>query len=287
MSSLVGLIGYPLGHTISPAFQQAAFDHYSLPVKYNAWPTHPDVLAAKVESLRKTEYLGANVTVPHKERVTALVDRLDASAEAIGAVNTVVRENGRLAGYNTDAYGFISSLTVKGGFEPRGKRVVLLGSGGAARAAAFALIAEPVASLVIANRTLERAESLADSIRASVPHISAIRLAAPELKRATREADLIVNSTSMGMEGGDAGPLSPLPADLIPSTALVYDMVYNPAETPLLKEAAKAGAKGLGGLSMLVYQGAGAFEKWTGREPPVDVMFRAAEKALVQMGRCS
>ena len=287
MSSLVGLIGYPLGHTISPAFQQAAFDHYSLPVTYHAWPTHPDLLAAKVESLRNPEYLGANVTVPHKEPVAAMVDRLDASAETIGAVNTLVRENGGLTGYNTDAYGFINSLKVKVGFDPRGRRVVLLGAGGAARAAAFALIEEDVASLVIANRTVERAESLAASVRGGATDIRAIGLIAPELERATTDADLIVNSTSIGMEGGDAGPVSPLPAELIPPTCLVYDMVYNPAETPLLKEAARAGAKGLGGLSMLVYQGAGAFEKWTGRRPPLDVMFKAAEEALDQMGRFS
>ena len=114
MGSLVGLIGYPLGHTISPAFQQAAFDYHSLPVKYHAWPTHPDLLEKKVSSLRGGEYLGANVTVPHKERVAGLVDRLDAAAAAMGAVNTIVRENEALAGYNTDAYGFVTSLKTTG-----------------------------------------------------------------------------------------------------------------------------------------------------------------------------
>ena len=169
MGSLVGLIGYPLGHTISPAFQQAAFDYHSLPVKYHAWPTHPNVLEAKVTSLRGRENLGANVTVPHKERVAGLVDRLDAAAAAIGAVNTIVRENGSLAGYNTDAYGFVTSLKAMGGFDPRGKRAVLLGAGGAARAAVFALAEEGVMSLVIANRTLERAESLARGSGAPSP----------------------------------------------------------------------------------------------------------------------
>ena len=283
MASLVGLIGYPLGHTISPAFQQAAFDHHSLPVKYHAWPTHPDLLEKKVHSLRGGEYLGANVTVPHKERVAGLVDRLDAAAAAIGAVNTVVRENGSLAGSNTDAYGFATSLRVTGGFDPRGKRAVILGAGGAARAAVFALAEEGVRSLVIANRTLERAESLAASVEGTVCEVAAVPLGGAGLERAAADADLIVNSTSVGMQGGDAGSVSPLRAELIPASALVYDMVYNPAQTPLLEEAAEAGAACLGGLPMLVYQGAGAFERWTGLDAPVQVMFEAAEEALERM----
>ena len=283
MASLVGLIGYPLGHTISPAFQQAAFDYHSLPVEYHAWPTHPDLLENKVSSLRGGEYLGANVTVPHKEHVAGLVDRLDAAAAAIGAVNTIVRKNGSLAGYNTDAYGFITSLKAMAGFDPRGKRAVLLGAGGAARAAVFALAEEGVMSLVIANRTLERAESLAAGLGGAIPDVAAVPLGGAGLERAAAEADLIVNSTSVGMQGGDAGPISPLRAALIPPSALVYDMVYNPARTPLLEEAAEAGAACLGGLPMLVYQGAGAFERWTGLDAPVEVMFKAAEEALERM----
>lgn len=283
MGSLVGLIGYPLGHTISPAFQQAAFDHYSLPVKYHAWPTHPDLLQEKVNSLRCAEYLGSNVTVPHKERVAGLVDRLDAAAEAIGAVNTIVRENDGLAGYNTDAYGFVTSLKEVGQFHPRGKRALLLGAGGAARAAVFALAEEGVRSLVIANRTLKRAEALAGSLGSGIREIAAVPLSGPSLERAVRDADLIVNSTSVGMQGGDARSVSPLRADLIPASSLVYDMVYNPARTPLLEEAAEAGANCLGGLPMLVYQGAGSFERWTGLDAPVQVMFEAAEEALERM----
>ena len=283
MRSLVGLIGYPLGHTISPAFQQAAFDYHSLPVDYHAWPTHPDLLEYKISSLRSEEYLGSNVTVPHKERVAGLVDRLDPAAEAIGAVNTIIREDNGLSGYNTDAYGFVTSLKEMGKFNPRGKRAVLLGAGGAARAAVFALAEEGVRSLTIANRTLERAETLAASLGSAIREIAAVPLGGPGLERAVSEADLIVNSTSVGMQGGDASSTSALRAELIPASALVYDMVYNPARTPLLEEAAEAGANCLGGLPMLVYQGAGAFERWTGLEAPVEVMFEAAEEALEQM----
>lgn len=287
MTSLVGLIGYPLGHTISPAFQQAAFDFYSLTVQYDAWPTHPDLLEAKVSALKGEEYLGANVTVPHKERAAVLVDRIGPQAEAIGAVNTIVREDGILVGHNTDTYGFMQSLKISGDFKPEGKRVLLIGAGGAARAAVFALADESIASLTIANRTLERAVYLASLARDDIPEVSTVRLVDRDIEDPAARADLIVNSTSMGMRGGDAGTASPLPARLIPPSALVFDMVYNPADTPLLKAAGTAGALRLGGLPMLVYQGAGAFELWTGRDAPIDVMFTAAHEALDRMAHPS
>jgi shikimate dehydrogenase len=287
MTSLVGLIGYPLGHTISPAFQQAAFNFYSLSARYDAWPIHPDLLEAKVSALRSAEYLGANVTVPHKERAAGLVDRVAPQAEAIGAVNTIVREDGILVGHNTDTYGFMQSLKMSGGFEPQGKSVLLIGAGGAARAAVFALADESIASLTIANRTLERAVSLANLARDAIPEVATVRLVDREIEETAARADLIVNSTSMGMRGGDAGTVSPLRARLIPPSALVFDMVYNPIDTPLLTAADTAGAPRLGGLPMLVYQGAAAFELWTGRDAPVAVMFKAAHEALDQMDRPS
>jgi shikimate dehydrogenase len=282
MTKLVGILGYPLAHSISPAFQQAACDHYSLPARYEAWPVPPENLEAGVRKLRDESYLGANVTVPHKEKVKAFLDHIDPWAKSIGAVNTIVREGDRLVGYNTDAYGFIRSLKDMGQFDPRGKNVVILGAGGAARAAVFGLAQEGVASLTIANRTIARAQALADEVRGSVASISAVSMADADLKQAAAGADLIVNSTSIGMRHGDAEGLSPVAASFIPSHALVYDMVYNPEETPLLVEARKAGARTLGGLPMLIYQGAAAFERWTGREAPVDVMFEAGKKALTE-----
>ena len=283
MTQLVGIFGYPLAHSISPAFQQAAFDYYSLSVRYDAWPTPPERLGDEADRLRGDEYLGANVTVPHKERVIEHLDDIDSWASLVGAVNTIVREGRRLVGYNTDAYGFVKSLKEMGGFEPEGKRVLLLGAGGAARAAAFGLAKENVASLTIANRTLERAQSLADDVRGSAHDVEAIAVTDAALERAAANADLIVNSTSIGMRHGTADGQTPLEARLIPSGALVYDMVYNPAETPLLAEARSAGARTLGGLPMLIYQGAAAFERWTGKDAPIEVMFRAGEKALAGM----
>ena len=279
-TQLVGIFGYPLAHSISPAFQQAAFDHYSLPVRYYAWPTPPDSLEAEVGKLRTEQYLGANVTVPHKERVRPYLDRMDPLARAVGAVNTIVRERQSLVGYNTDAYGFVRSLKERGELDPRGKRVLLLGAGGAARAAAFGLAEEKIAELTIANRTHERARRLADDVRDSVGQVGTIPWDADGLQAAGNAADLIVNSTSIGMKHGDAETQSPLKAHQIAPGCLVYDMVYNPPETRLLIEARRAGASTLGGLPMLIYQGAAAFERWTGRDAPIEVMFRAGETAL-------
>ena len=283
MSQQIGLIGFPLGHSISPAFQQAALDHYSLPVRYRAWPMPPEKLSDGVNKLRRDDYLGANVTIPHKERVRALLDHSDPWAMVVGAVNTIVKEEQGLVGHNTDAYGFLRGLREAAGFEPRGCTVLLLGAGGAARAASFGLAKEGIASLTIANRTLERARSLADDLRDSITGVAGVPMDMDALAEAAAKADLIVNATSVGMSRGDARTQTPLGADLIPPSALVYDMVYTPIETPLLLEARKAGARGLGGLPMLVYQGAASFELWTGREAPIEVMFRAAERALAAL----
>lgn len=280
MTHLVGILGHPLSHSISPAFQQAAFDHYSLPIRYQAWPTPPERLADEVGRLRGERYLGANVTLPHKERVSEHLDSVDPWAHSVGAVNTIVKEDGRLVGYNTDADGFLMSLVHKGGFSPAGKAVLLVGAGGAARAAAFGLAREGVARMAIANRTLGRAKELARSVSAHIPSVEAIPLDGPELAGAAAGADLIVNCTTVGMSHGGAEYTTPLRAALIPPSALVFDMVYNPPDTPLLREARAAGARALGGLWMLIYQGAASFRHWTGREAPLEVMFDAAQRAM-------
>ncbi len=276
----IGLFGYPLGHSISPAFHQAALEHYSLPIVYRAWPTPPQELAAAVERLRGERYLGANVTIPHKEAIVDLMDEVEPWAAKVGAVNTIVKSDGTLHGHNTDSYGFITSLVEKANFEPRGKSVLIVGAGGAARAAAYGLASNGAASLTIANRTVERAESLAQDVSQEGLECRAASLSSSALAEASRGADLIVDATSVGMGGGEAEGVSPLSSDLISPTALVYDMVYTPTVTPLMREAEKAGARTMGGLAMLVYQGAASFELWTAREAPVGVMFEAAKRAL-------
>ena len=281
MTRTVAILGYPLGHSLSPIFQQAAFDYYSMDLRYEAWQTHPDNLEEAVLRLRGPEALGANVTVPHKETITSYLDRIDDWARSIGAVNTVVNQNGMLSGYNTDTQGFLRALKEEAAFEPLGKTVLLLGAGGSARAIAFALRQEQVGFITIANRTLERAQALARDLGSEIPHVEAIALSQEALAEVVSRADLIVNCTSLGMKHGPGESQTPLKADILPRDVLVYDLVYNPPETPLLGEAKKAGARTLGGLPMLVHQGAASFRLWTGKEPPVEVMMKAAREGLL------
>ena len=280
MTQQVGLFGYPLSHSISPAFQQAALDHCAISARYRRWAVSPERLPAEVERLRGEGYLGANVTIPHKEAVAGLVDEVDEVARRLRAVNTIVKAGGRLIGRNTDEYGFMRSLRETGDFRPEGRSAALLGAGGAARAAAFGLVAADVARLTIANRTAERAAVLADEARRDGCEVRAVPADADTLAEVCGEADLVVNATSVGMSHGPAEGESPLPDGAIRSGAVVFDMVYTPAETPLLRQAAAAGAWTVGGLPMLVFQGAASFRMWTGIEAPVRVMFEAAEEAL-------
>ncbi len=280
MTRLAGIFGYPIRHSISPAMHNAAFERAGIDAVYEPWETRPGDLADGVASLRSERYLGANVTVPHKQAVMPHLDHIDDLATRIGAVNTISNQNGLLTGSNTDALGFIESLRVEAGATVTGFNIALIGAGGAARAAAYALADAGVGALAIANRTVERAESLADEIRGTGTGASAYSVADSDFRAFCERADLIVNSTSVGMLHGPAEGESPIPADVISPGCIVYDMVYNPPLTPLLMDAEKVGARIVGGLPMLVYQGAAAWSLWTGRDAPVEVMFTAAQEAL-------
>ncbi|MBK9713752.1 MAG: shikimate dehydrogenase [Kouleothrix sp.] len=270
---LAGLIGDPVAHSRSPALHNAAFAHLGLRARYELWPTPAADLAARIESLRAPHVLGANVTLPHKIAVLEWLDRLDPAAVLIGAANTIVREaDGSLTGANTDAPAFLASLHDEAGFDPAGQSAVILGASGAARAAAVALVGAGVARLVVVNRTLDRAEGLLGDLLAATesdPQLVAIAPDDPELAGWLVEAALLVNATSLGWRAGE----SPLAAEQIPPGALVFDMIYRP--TRLLHDAAARGARTLDGAGMLVRQAALAFERWTGRPAPLDVM-RAA-----------
>jgi len=286
MTQYIQLIGHPLKHSISPDFQQAALDYYGLDIRYKLGETKAVELPIVIKKLRQSQNLGANVTVPYKERVLDLLHEIDEQANLIGAVNTIVNRSGKLVGFNTDACGFIQALRKNSTFEPRGKRVVLLGAGGAARAASFALVQENIASLIITNRTLKRAMDLSHTLMKHVTNggLSTTVFAVPwgslELKDMTANCQLIVNCTTIGMRHSVQEDQSPLDTDSIPSSALVYDLVYNPTETPLLRMAAGVGACTLGGLQMLIYQGAAAFELWIGEKAPFDIMLAAAKVAI-------
>ena len=280
MDTALGIIGDPIGHSMSPVFQQAALDACGVDARYVAYQVAPDEVEEFVNGLRQHGVLGINVTVPHKSAVMPFLDEIDDWATEAGAVNTIVNSQGRLTGHNTDGYGFLRALREGGGFEPQGRRTLILGAGGAARGVVLALAREGVGDLTIANRTPERAENLAQLARNRGIAAQAIPLSDREVSEAAARAELIVNCTTIGMTHGPGEDESPLPADAIPAPALVNDLVYNPLETRLLREAAQAGAQTLGGIEMLVYQGAASFEMWLDQPAPVRVMMEAAIRAM-------
>ncbi|MFC2051044.1 shikimate dehydrogenase [Chloroflexota bacterium] len=290
MTQFISVIGYPLKHSLSPDFQQAALDYYKLDIRYEAREVETADLLSAIIRLRQPQNLGANITVPYKEEALHLIDEVDDFAGLVGAVNTIVNRDGKLVGFNTDAYGFLKALHDDADFKPENKRILVLGAGGAARAVCFALLQERISSLTIANRTMAKAVSLATSLAEHAVNskisteIAAMPWKKSKLIEAVENCQLIVNCTSLGMKGSPYEEESPLASDLIPKDALVYDLVYNPSETPLLRVAREAGANIIGGLPMLVYQGAASFKIWTDREAPLDIMLPAARQALIKIG---
>jgi shikimate dehydrogenase len=280
VTQLVALLGHPVAHSISPAFQQAALDACGLDARYEAWDVPPAELRSAVERLRGGDLLGANVTVPHKVATLALVDRPDPAAERTGAVNTVVNSGGLLEASNTDVAGVRGAL-IDAGAPVEGERVVLLGAGGAARAVVVALASLGAAALTVANRTPARAEPLRTLGGEALPvAICPLDEASEELRAALSEAALVIHSTPLGMRHGPDEGRSPLPGSAFRPGQVAFDLVYNPERTPFLIEAERGGARAVGGLAMLMHQGAASFRLWTGIEPPLDVMFEAARAAL-------
>jgi len=287
MTCRVGLMGWPVEHSLSPAMHNAAFAALGMDWEYVLLPVPPGEVEATVRALAARGFRGANVTVPHKEAVIPYLSRITEAAHAIGAVNTIiVEEDGSLTGENTDWTGFLAALE-EAGFRPGGQRALLLGAGGAARAVAYAL-ARAGARVIILNRTPERAEALVRDLAPGVPagSLQIGPLEPDTLAWEARQASLLVNATSVGM--WPRTEESPWPDGLpMPSHLVVFDLVYNPLETKLLRQAREAGARTVDGLGMLVHQGARAFTCWVGRPAPVEVMRAACYDALRKGGRCS
>jgi len=276
------VLGYPLSHTVSPAMHNAALQTVGLEGKYEALSIEPSRLSEVVAMIRSDGYAGANVTVPHKEAVIPLIDGLTPVAEAIGAVNTLVKKDGRLIGHNTDAAGLLADLYAHGvHFSHR--PILILGAGGAARAAvaACAGVGADAQIRVIARRR-EQAESLRSIIKDAKVSRSNFQIfpwTPLGFLEASDNCALIINATPLGMQPKvDASPWQPdMP---LPPDAFVYDLVYNPAQTSFTRQARADGLRASNGLGMLVEQGALAFELWTGKTAPRDVMRKAAEKEL-------
>jgi shikimate dehydrogenase len=288
MIQYAGLIGCPVAHSLSPEMHNAAFAHLGIQARYLLWETPAGTLEKQVHALRSPQMLGANVTIPYKESVLHWLDEVDVQAARIGAVNTIVNRCGHLTGYNTDASGFLRALQEQAGagYDLTGKRVVLLGNGGAARAAALALLDSQVGMLTILGRTREHIAMLLGHIE---QYCLGTQLAGAVLQtlpatRCLATAEIVVNTTPLGLTPGDDMPL--LTMEALPASALVMDMIFNPPLTPLLQAARQHGCAILNGCSMLLYQGTLAFELWTGQRAPEQVMRAALASASSKESTC-
>lgn len=275
MTKQVVLIGHPVAHSLSAAMQQAAFDSRGIDAHYELWDRTPRALADAIEEIRSDEFLGANLTIPHKERVVPLIDRLTEEAQATGAVNTLTREGRRLVGHNTDVAGFSAALDRLVGRAKMPRQAIVLGAGGGARAVVHGLIRVGFQRIVVFNRHLHRAEALVKHFGKSAAHMELRALPWHESIIASELAKtkVLINATSIGLVTEE----SPLPADILDQRLLVLDLIYN--RTRLLRDAEAAGCTAHDGETMLLHQGAAAFTLWTGQAAPLDVMAEALAAA--------
>jgi shikimate dehydrogenase len=273
---IYGIFGYPVEHTFSPGMHNSAFKKLGMDACYVPFAVPPGNLENAVRAVVPLGLRGLNVTVPHKERVLAYLDELSEEARLIGAVNTIEVRKGRLIGHNTDGRGFLRSLREHGGMDPKGKKFLFIGSGGAARAVSFSLALAGAAVIVFRDIDTRKASLLANDIleKTGVPSMAIGQEMLPEY---AADADCLINASPLGLRRTD--PL-PMPAELVEREHLVCDLVYNPPETALLKMAKKRGAKRLSGLGMLLYQGVIAFEIWTGEKAPVLIMKNALSRQI-------
>ncbi|MEA3342308.1 MAG: shikimate dehydrogenase [Chloroflexota bacterium] len=281
-TQLVGLLGWPVEHSLSPAMHNAAFDALGLNWRYVPLPVRPGRVKAAVRGLAALGFRGANVTVPHKQTVMFALDNIAPDAVEFGAVNTIIverREDGVtiLSGRNTDVQGFIGALR-QSGFEPEGKSAVVVGAGGSARAVIFGLLKAEIGEIAVLNRTLERAQALVSSLGSEKGGLRALPLTQETLIGSARTADLLVNTTTVGMWPHVNGSIWPDGVS-VPSHLTVFDLVYNPLETRLLRQARESGARAIDGLGMLVRQGALAFEMWTNQGFAIDEIARLMRPA--------
>ena len=270
---ICGVIGDPIEHTLSPTMQNAAFNALKLDVAFLAFKVKPAELENAVNGMRALNVRGLNVTMPHKSTVMNFLDRIDLSAQIVNSVNTILNKESKLFGFNTDGVGALKALR-ENGVEPKGRKVLLLGAGGAARAIAYAMAKESD-ELAVLNRTVKPAQELVKLLEKTAnKKIVAGALSPKEIEQNLQDSDILINATSIGMKPkADESLVSP--KFLRPDLA-VMDIVYNPIETKLAKDAKAAGAKVVSGVEMLIYQGAASFEIWTGKSAPVEVMRQAA-----------
>jgi len=270
LTKVLGVIGYPIEHSISPHLHNFILKKLNLDYLYLAFKVKPHDLSAAVAGVRALGIVGINVTIPHKEHVLQYVDDFSEEVRLVGSANTIHNDGDKLIAYNTDVGGFLRSLEVNN-VELSGKKVVVLGAGGAARAIVHALVKAGVEQIVICNRTVERGQKLAADIeaRTGFKHFSVLGLSEDLVESNLSEADLLVNTTSVGMfPRVEESPIKD--RNLLHENLIVYDLVYNPQETTFLRMAKSAGARAINGLEMLIYQGIASLEIWTGSKISID-----------------
>ena len=278
MSKRVVLIGHPVAHSLSGAMQQAAFDAQGIDANYEMWDRAPIALPDAITEVRGDDFLGVNITIPHKERVVPLIDRLTEEAQATGAVNTLTREGKRLVGHNTDVPGFAAALDKLVGRQKMPRQAVVLGAGGGARAVVYGLIRAGFLRIVVFNRHLHRAEGLVRHFGRSAAHMDLKAMPWHEsiIESELARTKVLINATSIGL----IDDVSPIPGELITGDLLVLDLIYK--RTRLLRAADSVGAVANDGETMLLHQGAAAFTLWTGQPAPLEVMGQALAEARAE-----
>jgi len=280
-TKVCGIIGDPIEHTLSPVMHNVAFNDSKLDFIYVAFRVKKEELGNAMSSMRSLGIHGLNVTMPHKNAVINYLDEIDSRAKFIGAVNTILNDDGKLIGFNTDSVGALKALK-ENGVDINGKKLLLLGAGGAAKAIAFQA-AQEVEELRILNRTAEKAKRLAEVLRRKFNGmIKGNSLSANLIKEELKDSDILINATSVGMHPNiDQSLVDP---EWLRPDLCVMDIVYNPIETRLAKDAKAMGAKVISGIDMLIYQGAASFEIWTNHPAPVEIMKQAILNELSQRG---
>ena len=275
MTKRVVLIGHPVAHSLSGAMQQAAFDALKIDARYELWDRPPIELPEAVQELRSGDFLGANITIPHKERVVPMIDRSTEEAAATGAVNTITREGQRLVGHNTDVAGFEVALDKLVGRQKMPKTAVVLGAGGGSRAVVYGLIRAAFQRVIVFNRHLHRSEGLVRHFARSAAHMELRAMPWHEsiIESEIAKTKLLINATSIGLTS-DA---SPVPAEALLPELLVLDLIYK--QTRLLRDAEAAGCTAMDGETMLLHQGAASFSLWTGQPAPLELMADALSAA--------
>ena len=280
LNKFAGIIGYPLSHTLSPSMHNFIYQKLGIDVEYKKWEISPNNLKSHIEKINNENFIGANITVPYKEKIVPLLDEIRNEAKFTGAVNTIVKNNNKLIGYNTDVYGIEQTLDIKLKNDVI-NNAVIFGAGGAAKAALFVLLQRGLNNLTIVNRTKSNALKMISKFNNVNYDQTIITLnEKSQIKSACLSADLIINTTILGMKGSGYEDISPIDSTFIDSNSVIFDMVYNPTKTPLIKIALERNANIIEGLNMLVYQAIKSIELWTGIRPSFDDMYSKCKEIL-------